>query len=282
MRPSFLLLAVLISLPTIASAQSFFGPIVPQCGDCGCGILEFVQLINNLLRFAVSLGVVVATLIFAYAGFLLVTSPTNPGNIARAKSMFLNTLIGFLFVLGAYLIVDTIMKTFSTFPGWESVIPSGTSRCTEPSVPSGNTGGVQTGGGTAGCPTCTSLTSAGLTCKIASSCTVTPEAASKLAVLNSNFNGEWTITEAYPPTVNHANACHKNGTCVDVGFRGGTTYTADNIKEFVSASSAAGLRAVYETKSSSERDTLVAAGVPAGNIQVISWITAPHFSVYSN
>ena len=190
MKATFFALLVLVALPGTVSAQTFFGPIVPQCGACGCGILEFVQLINNLLRFAVALGVVVATLVFAYAGFLLVTSPTNPGNIAKAKSMFISTLIGFLFVLGAYLIVDTAMKTFSNVPGWESVIPSGSSNCTvTPPSSTLPTGGIETGSGTAGCPTCTSLSSLGLSCKIASSCTLASGPANKLVALKNTFPG---------------------------------------------------------------------------------------------
>ena len=92
----------------------------------------------------------------------------------------------------------------------------------------------------------------------------------------------WAVTEAYPPSRQHKAPCHQTGTCIDANFRS-TDASPENVKKFLQSASTAGLRAVYEVQSESERTRFVNAGVPAESIVNLgSWITAPHFSVYSN
>ncbi|MDP2944700.1 MAG: hypothetical protein Q8N57_04025 [bacterium] len=48
---------------------------------------------------------------------------------------------------------------------------------------------------------------------------VDADLADKLIIAWNNSNGlAWQVTEAYPPTVTHASACHYNGQCADVGL----------------------------------------------------------------
>jgi hypothetical protein len=51
---------------------------------------------------------VLATMAFAYAGFILLTSGGSEGKKDEAKKIFTKVLIGYLWILGAWLLVYTI------------------------------------------------------------------------------------------------------------------------------------------------------------------------------
>lgn len=71
------------------------------------GILQFVQ---NVVNASVSLGVVIAILIIAFAGMLWMLTPMNPENHSQAKKILKNAALGLLIVCAAWLIVDFAMK----------------------------------------------------------------------------------------------------------------------------------------------------------------------------
>lgn len=130
-------------------------------------------------------------------------------------------------------------------------------------------------------------------------CQVNSELAQKLQSVNETVQG-WQVTEAWPPTVQHKNVCHQNGSCVDVNFTNGfspidpnssnyeeaTKAQAASINSFANAATNAGFGAtaiVYEVKTSARKEELLGAGVVPGNvtIAVVPQITAEHFSVYN-
>lgn len=86
------------------------GQLVPDCGPCGCGFAEFVQLFQNIIAGAIWLGVIIITIVIAYAGFKLVMSAAKPGERSEALSMLRMSGIGFVVVLGAFLLVDTALS----------------------------------------------------------------------------------------------------------------------------------------------------------------------------
>lgn len=112
-----ILTLALTFVPTLALAAStsFFGPVVPPCTEAEgavriCQACNLVQLGDNILRLFVALGVVAAALMFAYAGFLYVTAAANKANLDSARKIFTNTLIGLIFILAAYLVVDLVIR----------------------------------------------------------------------------------------------------------------------------------------------------------------------------
>ncbi len=255
-------------------------------------------VINNIISLLLTLAIVfVAPLMIAWAGFLFVVNPVNAGGKEQAKKILTNTIVGIVIALAGWLIVDAIMAVLykpnasnggTTLTVWYNLVTGSGDYCLQQAA-----SGYVTGTppppptvvvGVPGCPTCVSLTSKGLTCKIASSCTLDQTVANKLVSLKNNFSGTWTVTEAFPPTVTHTNACHNNGTCIDAGFRGSTTYTDVNVAAFSTAASSAGLRPVFETFSCSLRDQARARGVTAYCVtdSGYSHITGNHFSVYAN
>lgn len=101
-----------------------FEQIVPECRNspCGCDVADFLELIQNIINFLVYFSTLVMVLLLVYVGFLYVTSATNPANRSKAKSLAISAVIGFVVVLGGFLIVSTVMNTFAKdeFGDWKS------------------------------------------------------------------------------------------------------------------------------------------------------------------
>jgi hypothetical protein len=75
----------------------------------GCQACNLAQLIQNIMTFAIGIAIPIAAALFAYAGFLYITSATNTGNIAKAKGIFKDAFIGFLIAICAWLIINTLL-----------------------------------------------------------------------------------------------------------------------------------------------------------------------------
>lgn len=118
---------IFMALPMTIFAWAPGQPIVPQCYGSPngpyCQACDFMNLINNLLAFAVYFSAFVATIMFAYAGFLYVTAASNQENLTKAKSIFGKVLLGFFFVLTAWLLIDIVLSVFTnkSFGFWTSI-----------------------------------------------------------------------------------------------------------------------------------------------------------------
>lgn len=117
-RALMVLVLVFAPVVTFAAPGDFFGPIIPACARAAadqypCQACDLVSAGENILRVFVSLAVGAAALMFAYAGILYVTAAANQGNIDSAKSIFFSTLLGLIFILCAYLIIDLALRVFT-------------------------------------------------------------------------------------------------------------------------------------------------------------------------
>ena len=121
MRGIIVGIALFFALPVVAYAQ-LDGALVSCIGPY-CQLCDLVTTLNNVIRFAVALSVVVATLMFTYAGALYVTASANEGNIKKAHGIFTKVFIGLIIILLSWLIVDIIMKVFlsGNFGPWNEV-----------------------------------------------------------------------------------------------------------------------------------------------------------------
>lgn len=104
---SFIFLA-----PLAAGAAPFDKALVP-CNGADCSICDLATLAQNILNAAIYISVFVTAGLFAWAGALYLTSAGNPAQAGKAKGVFFNVGIGFVIILSAWLIVDTIMKTLT-------------------------------------------------------------------------------------------------------------------------------------------------------------------------
>ncbi|MEX2515002.1 MAG: hypothetical protein WD335_02660 [Candidatus Paceibacterota bacterium] len=114
LRAGFLVTAVVAALlPLTVMAQD--NGLVPCRNDCDWE--AFITMINGLIEWLIMIATSVAVLLFMYAGFLYLTSAGDESKVSQAKTIFLNTAIGFAIMLMAYLLVITLVSLL-TGEGW--------------------------------------------------------------------------------------------------------------------------------------------------------------------
>ncbi|MBI5147677.1 MAG: hypothetical protein HZA37_00780 [Parcubacteria group bacterium] len=112
---------ILISalLPIIAQAD-----LIP-CGngDVMCTLEDLIYLADNVINFILfDLAAPLAVLSIAIGGVLMITASGDTGQLERGKSIFYNTVIGFVVAFGAWLIVQAILT---------ALVPSGSTAFTK-------------------------------------------------------------------------------------------------------------------------------------------------------
>ncbi len=117
---ALIFLIVFIIAPSLALAASpgggLPGQIVPEnCDDepGGCkSVCDLAELANNVLTTAIYIAVFLSAILFAWAGWLYLTSGGG-GDISRAKEIFQNVAVGLVIVLIGWLVVDTLIRTLT-------------------------------------------------------------------------------------------------------------------------------------------------------------------------
>jgi hypothetical protein len=116
-----------LTLPSVSAPSSALEPTTPPpsttnglvtCTE-NCGFNEFLALVNRVIRFILfNLAVPISAIMFAYAGFLMVTSGGSTESRKKAKSVFTSTAIGLVCAAGAWLIVKTLLSILSSPETW--------------------------------------------------------------------------------------------------------------------------------------------------------------------
>lgn len=90
------------------------GELVPCDGGVGdeCKFPHAMRLINNIIKFFIALALPAAALAFAYIGWLFMAKGGSEEARHKAKHIAMNLVIGIICILGAWLIVNTILDTF--------------------------------------------------------------------------------------------------------------------------------------------------------------------------
>lgn len=115
LKAKYVSLIILLSLPLVVSAQ-----LVP-CGGAGdpCEFSDLITLINNIINFLLFyLLMPLAAIMFAAAGFMIVTAGGDSGKISQAKEIFGSVLKGILIAFTAWLIVKTILLAVGFDPSY--------------------------------------------------------------------------------------------------------------------------------------------------------------------
>jgi len=88
-----------------------------------CDFNALMALINKIINFILyDMVIPIAAIMFAYAGFLYLTSAGDTGKMKQAHTIFTNAAVGFIFVLAAWLIITLILDAL--------VCKEGTGECT--------------------------------------------------------------------------------------------------------------------------------------------------------
>ena len=120
-------LLIFVLVPDVSIATTHDQGLVP-CGGPGqdfCQACHFIDLGNTILSWLIGVLMVVFAMMIVAAGFGLVTSGGNPEAKSAAKSKIMNAIIGLVIVLGAWLIVDIIMRGLLVGGGGEIQNPAG-------------------------------------------------------------------------------------------------------------------------------------------------------------
>lgn len=78
------------------------------CIGPDCTFSSLITLVQNLIYNLIVISTFLAIAAFAYAGFILLTSGGSEGKRDKAKDVFWKVLKGYLWILGAWLLVYTI------------------------------------------------------------------------------------------------------------------------------------------------------------------------------
>ena len=90
--------------------------IVPT--DCGynltkggklCGFNDVIRLVRRVIEYIFILVLPIAAIVFAYAGFLYITSGGDKKKRQAAKKAMTSVLIGIIVVMAAWVLVQTIV-----------------------------------------------------------------------------------------------------------------------------------------------------------------------------
>jgi len=104
---------LVIVFPALAVAQIIPHIVPEKCRASAattCGICDIAQLVQNVINAGIYIAIFLSAVLFAYAGWQYITAGGQEGKATEAKKIFWNVGIGLVLVLGAWLIVDLIMK----------------------------------------------------------------------------------------------------------------------------------------------------------------------------
>jgi len=76
-----------------------------------CDFTDFIGLINGIINWIIGIATSIFTIMAVYGGFLYMASGTKIGDKEKAKKILWSTIIGFVIILCAWLIVYTLLNT---------------------------------------------------------------------------------------------------------------------------------------------------------------------------
>ncbi len=275
----------------------------PECQAC-----HFIQLGQNILEWFIKTMAAVIALVFAWGGLKMVMSGGSTEGVSEAKGMMTNAVIGFIILLAAWLIINTVLTAVISKSDDQVIKRLGEGMWSQiecvalPTRTTATTGGG-TGTGSGGVtvpPTTGGLSEAEVLRQLGdikfvssgNNCTDrTRRDCTGLAGLQQDSLNEIIGAITGCPGCNllitsgteegHTNACHKAGTCVDVACKGGCN--EDQSKSVFQSASQNGIRAIWEGNDCGVRDSLRAQGYEAfcKSDPYYGHITGTHFSFYT-
>ncbi len=77
-----------------------------------CNFTKAVEMINTLISYMIVVAMPISAIAFAYAGWLYLSAVDNPGQVTKAKHVFISVGIGFILILSGWLIFKLIATEF--------------------------------------------------------------------------------------------------------------------------------------------------------------------------
>lgn len=104
---TFILLSTLYFLFSITTVQA--AGLVP-CEGTGCTFCHLLQLVNNVIDFALyKVAAPLVVIMMIYGGLVIMTAGENSGKVDEGKKIIQAAVIGLLIAMGAWLIISQIL-----------------------------------------------------------------------------------------------------------------------------------------------------------------------------
>jgi hypothetical protein len=110
-------ICALIFLPGIVFSQG----LVKCWGGSSCKLADLVLTIRAVIDWLLTIAAVIGGVLFAYAGYLYVTSAGNTGQVGQAHQIFWNVLIGIVIAFAAWLIIKSILDALGLDPAYSGL-----------------------------------------------------------------------------------------------------------------------------------------------------------------
>ena len=111
------IVSVLLATPSLSLAAGLV-----SCGGAGepaCDWNGLMSLINTVIHFLLFyMAIPIAAIMFAYAGFELVSSGGSTEKRGIAKKVFTSAVIGLILAVAAWLIVSTVLSILGYEGSW--------------------------------------------------------------------------------------------------------------------------------------------------------------------
>ncbi len=159
--------------------------------------------VQNLFVFSVALAGVFAIFMCIIAGYMFAFGDLKA--VERAKELLKATLVALIVAFSVYVLLSAVDPSLTSFKQQPAKVEEQTQKPEDLTAIEPR------------CSDCVNVVDMGIPIASWSNVYVNRSLAQKLKALY-DLNKEWRITEAYPPTVDHINTCHRNGTCVDIGI----------------------------------------------------------------
>jgi len=84
-----------------------------------CGFNDLLVMVNKVINYALFvLFIPIAAILFAYAGFMLITSGGEVGKKKKALSVFWNVGLGLVIAVASWLIISTLLSIVGYDGSW--------------------------------------------------------------------------------------------------------------------------------------------------------------------
>ncbi len=144
----YFILAGLLSVSVFLVTPVFAANGLVPCDGVDCSSCHLVTLADNILKFLISVSVIIAAVMFVIGGLTMVMSAGDTGKVDKGREMMSNAIIGIVIVLAAWLVVDTVLKMVlsdTAYGMWNKIqCTTQTAATPPPSQPGSVTGGVGT------------------------------------------------------------------------------------------------------------------------------------------
>jgi hypothetical protein len=121
-----LTISLVIFLMLIMPVVSLADGLVPCDNSAGnlCDFKQLMNLVNTIIHFALFyMAIPIAAIMFAYAGFELVSSGGSTEKRGLAKKVFTDAVIGLVLAAAAWLIIRTILLILGYDGAWIGLNP---------------------------------------------------------------------------------------------------------------------------------------------------------------